>query len=78
MNALSSLIRPVAQAPEPAATRLLRFLIQPSSATNALSTPGLPTSRHDYATRQHSANNAARAQLAARSRLVIPSSAKRF
>lgn len=73
MNALSSLIRPAAQAPEPAAPRLPRFSIPLSSTTNIL-----PAPRRDYATREHTANNAARAQLAARSRMVIPSSAKRF
>ncbi|WP_345112554.1 hypothetical protein [Hymenobacter algoricola] len=80
MNALSSLIRPAAAATDTGSTtRLPRFSSMPTSSVH-LSGPGTaqPAPKRDYAARQQTANQVARAQLAARSRLVIPSSAKRF
>ncbi|TGE20196.1 hypothetical protein [Hymenobacter elongatus] len=80
MNALSSLIRPVAAAADTGGpTRLPQFSTVPTSSVHRPGpSTGQPGPKRDYATRQQMANQAARAQLAARSRLVIPSSAKRF
>ncbi|TGE15199.1 hypothetical protein [Hymenobacter elongatus] len=79
MNTLSSLIRPLASASDAASVaRLPRFVTLSSSAAQALLVAGLPDPKRDYPTREQAANTAARARLAARSRLVIPSSAKRF
>ncbi|HEX8329214.1 MAG TPA: hypothetical protein VF629_16895 [Hymenobacter sp.] len=78
MNTFSSLLPVAAAAGQATAVHLPWLTVGPFRATKNLVSDQLPSSKRDLLARERAANRAARARLAARSRMAIPNSTKRF
>lgn len=78
MNTFSTLLPLAAASGKATAMHLPWLAVVPFRTTKNLVSSHMPHSQREQLARKRAANSAARAQLAARSRMAIPNTTKRF